>query len=69
MYRQDRGANNDWGFSVKNTYGGNDTVDLGEAWSWLETLSKKDEDARRAVEEALFSASLEQPAAKRKRGD
>ena len=26
FYRQDRGANNDWGFSVKNTYGGNDTV-------------------------------------------
>ena len=33
-------------------YGGNDTVDLGEAWSWLETLSKKDEDAKRAVEAA-----------------
>ena len=33
-------------------YGGNDTVDLGEAWSWLETLSKKDENARRAVEAA-----------------
>jgi len=33
-------------------YNGNDTVDLGEAWSWLETLGKRDAAAGRAVEAA-----------------